>query len=115
MRILISGASGLIGSALVPALRKRGHDVVRLVRKRPDSADAIFWDPEASQLDLSHSDPFDAVINLSGENIGESRWTKSRKRKLLESRIKSTDLLARTIAELENPPSLMISASARDY
>jgi uncharacterized protein (TIGR01777 family) len=115
MRILISGSSGLIGSALVPELRRRGHEVLRLVRSPISEPGAILWDPESSKLDLKAAGEINVVVNLAGENIGASRWTAARKKKLLDSRINSTTLLVRSIGELDSPPELFISSSARDY
>ena len=111
MRIVVGGASGLIGSALVPALRGDGHDVVRLVRREPAGPDERRWDPAAGELDAAHLEGADAIVNLSGENIGQ-RWTDSRKREILESRVSATSLLARTAAALEPRPGVFVSASA---
>ena len=99
----MSGASGLIGSALLPALRADGHDVVRLVRREPTGADEIRWDPAAGELDASRLEGTDAIVNLSGENIGQ-RWTDARQREILESRTTTTGLLARTAAALDPSP-----------
>ncbi len=115
MKILISGSSGLIGAALLPALAKRGHDVTRLVRAPGEGAGAVVWNPEAGELDLSRQQPFDAVIHLAGENIGAKRWTASRKIRLWDSRTKGTALLAETVAHMGALPSLFISASAIGY
>lgn len=111
MKIVVSGASGLIGSALVPALRIEGHEVLRLVRGEPSVADEIRWNPAAGTLDRAHLEGADAIVNLSGENIGQ-RWTESRKREILDSRVQATSLLARTAAELEPRPQVLVSASA---
>ena len=100
VRVVMSGASGLIGSALLPALRADGHDVVRLVRREPTGADEIRWDPAAGELDASRLEGTDAIVNLSGENIGQ-RWTDARQREILESRTSTTGLLARTAAALD--------------
>jgi uncharacterized protein (TIGR01777 family) len=110
MRIVVGGASGLIGSALVPHLREGGHEVVRLVRRDPAAADEIRWDPAAGELDASQLGAVDAIVNLTGEDIGQ-RWTEQRKREILESRVAATSLLARTAATLEPRPAL-VSASA---
>ena len=107
----MSGASGLIGSALLPALRADGHDVVRLVRREPTGADEIRWDPAAGELDASRLEGTDAIVNLSGENIGQ-RWTDARQREILESRTSTTGLLARTAAALDPRPSVFVCASA---
>lgn len=111
MRVVVGGASGLIGSALVPALREAGHDVLRLVRGEPAGADGVRWDPAAGALDAQALTGVDAIVNLSGENLGQ-RWTESRKRAILESRVAATSLLARTAAALEPRPSVLLSASA---
>ncbi len=113
MRILLSGASGLIGSNLAPFLVERGHDVVRLVRGSSGRSDnAIFWDPVLHSLTLPPGDHFDAVINLAGENLGAKRWSPERKKELVDSRMVTTALLAETIAGLENPPEVFINTSA---
>ena len=111
MRVVVSGASGLIGAALVPSLRSRGHDVLRLVRREAAQADEIRWDPAAGDLDVSLLQGVDAFVNLSGENLGK-RWTDARKRAILDSRVRSTELLARTAAALDPKPSVLVVASA---
>jgi uncharacterized protein (TIGR01777 family) len=114
MRILVSGASGLIGSALVPVLERAGHDVLRLSR-RAGPPGVVAWDPDAGRLDPSAIDGIDAVVHLAGENIAGGRWTPARKAAIRSSRIRSTDLLARTVAGLDRPPSVFVSASALGY
>jgi uncharacterized protein (TIGR01777 family) len=109
VRVVVSGASGLIGSALVPALRHEGHEVIRLVRRDPSAADEVRWDPGAGELDAAKLEGADAVITLSGENIGQ-RWTEKRKREILESRTAATGLLARTAAALDRRPDVFVSA-----
>jgi uncharacterized protein len=111
MRIVVGGASGFIGSALVPALQADGHEVGRLVRREPESSDEIRWDPSAGSLDPARLEGADAIVNLSGESIGR-RWTEARKREILESRVSATSLLARTAAALERRPSVLLCASA---
>jgi len=95
----------------VPAFREAGHDVLRLVRHEPAGADEVRWDPAAGALDAHALAGVDAIVNLSGENLGQ-RWTESRKREILESRVAATSLLARTAAALEPRPSVLLSASA---
>jgi len=111
MRVVIGGASGLIGSALVPVLEANGHDVLRLVRREPRGAAEIRWDPAAGVLDPAALAGVDAIVNLSGENIGQ-RWTASRRREILDSRTQATGLLARTAAALDPRPTVFVSASA---
>ena len=95
----------------MPAFREAGHDVLRLVRHEPAGADEVRWDPAAGALDAHALAGVDAIVNLSGENLGQ-RWTESRKREILESRVAATSLLARTAAALEPRPSVLLSASA---
>lgn len=109
MKVVVSGASGLIGSALRRALREETHDVIRLVRREASAPDEIAWDPAAGELDAARLEGVDAIVNLSGENIGQ-RWTEKRKREILESRTSSTGLLARTAAALEPRPAVFVSA-----
>ncbi|HSJ92934.1 MAG TPA: TIGR01777 family oxidoreductase [Gaiellaceae bacterium] len=111
MRIVVSAASSMIGTALVPALREDGHEVVRLVRREAQAADEIAWDPANASLDPAALAGVDAVVNLSGANIGK-RWTKARKREIRDSRVQTTGLLAGTIAKLDPPPSVLVSAGA---
>lgn len=111
MRIVISGSSGLIGNALVRHLRGSGHHVIRLVR-RAEGADERRWDPAAGVLDPAVINGADAVVNLSGAGIGDHRWTTEYKHELLDSRVKPTALLARTIAGVDRPPTVFVSGSA---
>jgi uncharacterized protein len=111
VHIVISGSSGLIGTALVEQLRAGGHHVVRLVRRTGSGADEVSWDPAAGRLAVDAIDGADAVINLSGAGIGDHRWTDEYKRELLDSRLRTTELLANTIASAERRPSVLLSAS----
>jgi uncharacterized protein (TIGR01777 family) len=111
MRILMSGASGLIGSALSSHLSTAGHIVTRLVRRDAREGEHR-WDPGAGILDAEAFTGCDAVINLSGANIGDKRWTEQYKGELLSSRLQSTTLLATTMAGLDTKPSAFISGSA---
>jgi len=111
MNIVVSGASGLIGSVLVPYLRGRGHDVVRLVRGVAGAGEAQ-WSPATGELDGAILDGCDAVINLSGAGIGDRRWSSAYRREILESRTASTATLAKTIAGLDRKPSVFLSGSA---
>jgi uncharacterized protein (TIGR01777 family) len=109
MRIAVSGASGLIGGALVPALEVAGHDVRRLVRREPAGAHEAFWDPASGSLDRAALDGVEAIVNLSGATI-DRRWTGSRKREILDSRVDSTRLLASTAAGLDPRPHVFLCA-----
>jgi uncharacterized protein (TIGR01777 family) len=113
VNVLISGATGLIGTALIPELEAGGHSVTRLTRS-PRSADDVGWDPEAGTID-GDLEGTDAVVHLAGESIAEGRWTPEKKRRILESRRKGTRLLAERIAALPAPPSVMVSTSADGY
>lgn len=110
MKILVTGASGLVGSALVPLLAGGGHEVARLGRSTPGPGD-IRWDPDAGVLDAAALEGFDGVIHLAGENIA-GRWNAARKRRIKDSRVRGTRLLAETLAGLERPPRVLVSASA---
>ncbi len=111
MKILVTGASGLVGSALVPLLAGGGHEVARLGRSTPGPGD-IHWDPDAGVLDAAALEGFDGVIHLAGENIAAGRWNAARKRRIKDSRVRGTRLLAETLAALERPPRVLVSASA---
>ena len=116
MKIVVSGASGLVGSALVPSLEAAGHEVVRLVRTSIRNAPGeSVWDPSASTLDPVIIDGTDAVINLNGHSIAEGRWNSVVKEELRSSRLDSTRTLADSIGSAENPPGLLINASAVGY
>ncbi|MGV3527150.1 MAG: TIGR01777 family oxidoreductase [Candidatus Sericytochromatia bacterium] len=112
MKILITGASGLIGSALRTFLSTGGHSVSSLSRRPDPARNVIGWDPAKGQLDASALEGFDAVIHLAGENIAAGRWSEARKRELRESRIQSTRLLVDTLMKLKSPPQVLLSASA---
>src|SRR5579883_3442663 len=109
-RLLISGASGLLGSVLVPTLQARGFTVTRLVRRTPAADDQIHWIPSRS-IDPESVSGFDAVIHLAGESVA-TRWSEARKAKIRESRVTSTRLLAQALARASKPPAVLITASA---
>jgi len=112
LRVLIAGASGLIGTELTTQLEAHGHTVVRLVRRKAEGDSEFSWDPPARTIDAEALDGVDAVVNLTGANIGRIPWTPSYKRSLLTSRIDTTQTLAEAIVVTSTPPSVFISASA---
>ena len=112
-RILISGASGTIGQALVPFLRTCGHEVIRLVRDPDDTAeDALYWDPYKNILDMNAAGPIDAVISLNGVDISRGKWTEKQKRLIIDSRVIPTRVLVEKMRAMSSPPSVFISSSA---
>jgi uncharacterized protein (TIGR01777 family) len=116
MKILISGSSGLIGSHLSAYLSRRGHIVSHLIRDRNKILENnIWWDPEKSEIDPVALEGYHAVIHLGGENIASRRWTSRQKQRIKESRVRSTQLLARTMGQLKLPPYTFICASATGY
>ncbi|GAA3820040.1 TIGR01777 family oxidoreductase [Cellulomonas soli] len=115
MQIVVAGSHGFIGSALVPHLRAAGHEVRRLVRSAPRAADEIAWDPSVGVLDARALSGTDAVINLAGVNVGERRLTDARKREVLSSRLDTTGLLARTLAEGAGPHVLLQASGIGAY
>ena len=115
MRIAITGASGLIGGALVRALQARGDEVLRLVRREAQGADEVRWDPAAKTVESARLEGLDAVVHLSGENIADGRWTDAKKARLRSSRVDSTRFLSETLASLARKPAVLVSASAVGY
>lgn len=113
MKILLSGASGFIGSHLSSFFKDGKHEVVSLIRNK--NKEGIFWDPEKQVLSKDEIEGFDVVINLAGENIGNGRWSQEKKKRIYESRVKSTQLLADTITKLTKPPKVYVNASAIGY
>lgn len=119
MKIAVTGASGLIGGALVEALRSDGHDVLKLVRRTPRTADEHRWDPQHRRIDPALLSDVDAVVNLAGEPIRPRPWTRAYKERLLTSRLDSTitvsEALARLAAEDPDRRRVLLSASAVGY
>ena len=113
--IAVTGASGMIGSALVQSLRRDGRQVVRLVRRPPVRPDESYWDPATGAIDAARLEGLDGVVHLAGENLSGGLWTEARKRRIRESRVQGTTLLATTIANLSRRPGVMVSASAIGY
>lgn len=116
MNILIAGASGLVGTHLIPFLSSQGHTVKKLVRShRQLASNEIAWDPSNGILNPKDLEGIDAVINLAGENIADSRWNENKKKKIRDSRVLSTKLLVKIFSEMERPPELLINASATGF
>jgi uncharacterized protein len=113
MRIVIAGSSGLIGTALVSALRQGGHDVLRLVRRRPSAPDERGWDPPAGWLEGDTLDGAGAIVNLCGVGVGDRRWSGAFKQQIRDSRIEPTDVLAKAATEHGVP--VLVNASAVGY
>ncbi|MGY1582618.1 TIGR01777 family oxidoreductase [Streptomyces sp. MN13] len=111
-RIAVAGASGLIGGALVRSLVADGHDVVRLVRRMPRSADEARWEPERRRVDPAVLAGCDAVVNLAGAGVGDRRWTEEYKALIRSSRVDGTAALARAVAALDRPPRVFLNGSA---
>jgi len=114
MTVLLSGATGMVGSALEAFLRMRGHTVRRLTRN-PSRPGDIGWNPSTGQLDLSSTESIDAAVHLAGENIAGGRWSEARKQRILESRRRGTRLLSETLAARDPRPVVLISASGANF
>lgn len=115
MKVLVSGASGLVGRALILALEEDGHAILRLVRYPVrDPGEEMHWNPYAGTIDVDSMPPFDAVIHLSGESIG-GRWNAAKKRAIYDSRIRTTRFLAECMERMEQPPAVWLCASAIGY
>jgi NAD dependent epimerase/dehydratase family enzyme len=115
MRIAVTGSNGMIGCALVEALRSRGDEVLRVVRDEPYGRDCVGWNPAKGFIDAAGLEGLDAVVHLAGENVAAGRWSREVKRRILESRTQGTSLLAATLSHLERRPKVLISASAVGY
>ena len=117
MRIAVTGSTGLIGSALVPRLRAGGHEVVRLVRRRPAAADEAEWDPQGGAVDPAALTGTDAVVHLAGAGVGDKRWDDGYRRLIRDSRVQGTTTLSRAVADVDDDvrPSVLLSGSAIGY
>jgi uncharacterized protein (TIGR01777 family) len=114
MHVLVTGATGFLGSRLVASLQKEGHRVTRLVRRSPQAGEAL-WNYQERQIDVEQLATADAVIHLAGESIAEGRWNDAKKRRIRESRELGTRFLAESIARLPRRPQVLASASAIGY
>jgi len=116
--IAVTGASGFVGSALVPSLTTAGHRIVRVTRGRPAAPPGervVRWDPAEGDLPPESLQGVDAVVNLSGESVATGRWTPAKKQRIRDSRVRSTGRLCETLARLPRPPRVLVSASAVGY
>lgn len=115
MKVIVSGASGLIGTALVSALRDEGCSVVRLVRRAIQSPDEVRWQPRNRSIDTKALEGADAVVHLAGAGVGNRPWTTSYKEEIRSSRLLSTSTLAEALAALKSPPPVFVCGSAIGY
>ena len=115
MIILVTGSTGFIGSALVPFLTAGGHTVRRLVRSEPTGEAEFRWQPESESIDMKGLEGVDVVVHLAGENIAAGRWTPAKKARILDSRVKGTRLLCESLAELAEPPKVLVCSSGVGY
>ena len=117
MKVIVTGSTGLIGTALVRTLLADGHEVTRLVRGDAQTfsapgTSAVRWDPRAGTVEAEKLEGHDAAVHLAGESIAEGRWDEEKKRRIMESRVRGTRLIAETLARLERKPEALVSASA---
>ncbi len=115
MRVLISGASGLVGTELARQLTEDGHQALKLVRRPATSADEVSWNPSKGEIDPEIMETVDAVVNLAGATTGRIPWTAKYKKEIVDSRIDSTRTLVTAINRAGNPPKVLISGSASGY
>ena len=117
MKIIVAGSSGLIGSKLVERLESQGHQVIRMRHGEliGSSSHSATWNPSASKVDLSQVGQVDAVVNLAGEPIGTSRWTTSKRQKIVESRENGSRILVEAMSKMETPPKCFLNGSAIGY
>jgi hypothetical protein len=120
MKIIVTGSTGLVGRALVRSLLSEGHAVTRLVRGESQTfsapgTSAVSWDPERGDIDAAALEGHDGAVHLAGESVAEGRWTDEKKRRIRESRVKGTRLIAEALAGLKEKPRVLVSASATGF
>lgn len=116
MKIAITGATGLVGSELVPFLQAGGHEVLKMVRNKSQSSPTqVYWNPDTGEIEANKLEGIDAMVHLAGDNVADGNWTPAKKQRIKESRTKGTKLIADTLANLQQPPKTFISASAIGY
>jgi uncharacterized protein (TIGR01777 family) len=115
MRVVVTGAGGMVGSALLPFLSTQGHETVALSRSGGGDSNRAVWNPDAGELDPAVLDGANGIVHLAGANIAEGRWTRSRKREILESRVNSTRLLVEAMRKSARRPEVLVCASATGY
>lgn len=114
-KIAVTGASGLVGTALVRRLRERGYEVLRLVRRAPSAPDEVRWNPADGTIDAAGLAGIAGAVHLAGDNVASGRWTEPKKASIRDSRVDGTTVLSRALAELEPRPTVLVSASAIGY
>ncbi len=115
MKVVLTGASGLLGNALLSSLRGDGHQVTRLVRREPTKADEAQWDPRGGHVEPTALEGADAVIHLAGPGLGDRPWTPARKRMLLDDRVSATHTITEAMAAAEPRPRVLLSMSGTGY
>ena len=115
MNVLMTGSSGLVGTALQPFLTEQGHSVRRLLRTPSSGTDVTSWNPTDGTFASGAFEGIDAVVHLAGENIASRRWSPAQKARIRDSRVNDTRKLCEALAALESPPSVFVSASALGF
>jgi uncharacterized protein (TIGR01777 family) len=115
MRVLISGATGLVGSEVARQLKAAGHEPIRLVRRKTQAPDEVQWDPAKGEIEAGVMENIDAVVNMAGATTGKLPWTKNYKKEIVDSRLNSTRTLVEAMKSAKNPPKVFVSGSASGF